>query len=548
MISTTTRLTRSTRARGRVRWLLLLCCGFFCAGFSGVVGFAQKGVLPQKVVPLPNAAVAPKGVPQVAGKIVPAPQVYSPSALYAPAFDPVAAPATTPVQVAAKPGSIPVQTVASNVVTCGPGPTAASLTNMAFSCAVNPSQRLFSANTKTTAVLQVVVNAPNMSNPLNRPAVNLCLVLDGSGSMKGSKLDQAKQAAVNALQQLGPQDWFSVIVLGKRVETLVPSQAVTQQAAIEAKIRSITADGGTSLFGGLSRAATEVRRNMDEAFVHRIVVLSDGAANEGPSSARLLERLGLSLLKENISVSTIGIGESFNEDLLTRLADKSDGNFHFAEREAQLTDILKTEMDELLQVVAQDVDLNVECLGGVTPVKVLGRNGFISDNYVNIPMNQLYAGDNTALIEVVLPPNAASATTTIANAWADFRNGLTRRVERLDAQSQVGFSTDITAVQSSEVPAVQKAAYLTNAGLAQEQALQYYAVGNAKDAWTVLNKNSDALERAGSRYQDKELQQQSLQLRQVEEQVEQNALNNIQQKQMRNDSYNLKRSNNRAGY
>jgi len=420
--------------------------------------------------------------------------------------------------------------------------------SFSFSCAVNPSQRLFSANTKTTAVLQVVVNAPNVASPANRPAVNLCLVLDGSGSMAGSKLDQAKKAAIEALHELGPQDWFSLIVLGKQMETLVPSQAVTDVATLESKIRAISADGGTSLFGGLSRAATEIRRNMDRAFVHRIVVLSDGAANEGPSSARLLERLGVSLLKENISVSTVGIGESFNEDLLTRLADKSDGNFHFAEREMQLPGILKTEMADLLQIVAQDVDLNVECLGGVTPVKVLGRNGSITDNFVNIPMNQLYAGDNIALIEVLLPPNAPSSTTTIANAWADFRNGLTYKVERVDAQTQVGFSTNQNAVQRSEVPEVKKATYLTNAGLAQEQALQYYASGNSKDAWTVLNRNSDALERAGNRYQDSELRQQSAQLRQVEEQVEQNKLDNVFQKQMRNDSYNLKRSNNRAGY
>ena len=53
--------------------------------------------------------------------------------------------------------------------------------------------------------------------------------------------------------------------------------------------------------------------------MHRILLLSDGLANVGPQSPAELGRLGAALVKENISVTTIGLGEGFNEDLMTQL-------------------------------------------------------------------------------------------------------------------------------------------------------------------------------------------------------------------------------------
>lgn len=418
-----------------------------------------------------------------------------------------------------------------------------------FSCVVNPSQTLFPAEQENKAILQVVLHAPAVPDSITRPAVNLCLVLDGSGSMKGAKLEQAKRAAAKALLQLGPRDWFSCIVLGKELETLVPSQQVSDPAAIVRKIRSIKAVGGTSLFGGLSRAASEIRQNSKRAFVHRILVLSDGAANEGPSSARLLERLGISLRKENISVSTIGIGEQYNEDLLFRLADKSDGNFHHANSEAQLFPIFKTEMDDLLNIVAQDVDLCLDFAIGCEPVKVIGRDGRIESNRVNIPMNQLYTGDNTALVEVTLPPSAGGQTSLIANAVAEFRNGITRKVDRIEANAIVGFSTNKMAVKLSEQPDVKYETTVLQAAIGNTDSLQQYNMGNVEEAQRLLQNTAFALDNLNSRFnrsftpqQTEFVQQQASQFREMEQHVQQQALNAKMQKAYRNDAYQTRRS------
>ena len=75
---------------------------------------------------------------------------------------------------------------------------------------------------------------------------------------------------------------------------------------------------------------------MESEYVHRIILLSDGQANVGPSSPGDLGRLGAALLKEGISVTTIGVGTNYNEDLMARLSQKSDGNTYFAEAERDL--------------------------------------------------------------------------------------------------------------------------------------------------------------------------------------------------------------------
>src|SRR5205085_8842601 len=123
---------------------------------------------------------------------------------------------------------------------------------------------------------------------------------------------------------------------------------------LEEAICSIEAGGNTALHGGVSRGAAEIRRHLDDGhYVNRIILLSDGLANVGPSTPEELGRLGTSLMKEGISVTTIGLGLGFNEDLMTRLAQRSDGNTYFVESSADLPRIFAAELGDVLNVVAR---------------------------------------------------------------------------------------------------------------------------------------------------------------------------------------------------
>ena len=145
--------------------------------------------------------------------------------------------------------------------------------------------------------------------------VNLCIALDRSGSMLGmNKIQNARAAAVAALNMLGENDRFSLIAYDSQARVLIPSTRVTdanRRELIET-INAVKPGGMTALFAGVSLAANEIAKCKDAGFVNRIILLSDGQANVGPSSAQELGRLGRGLVKEGVSVSTVGVGSDYN--------------------------------------------------------------------------------------------------------------------------------------------------------------------------------------------------------------------------------------------
>ena len=142
-------------------------------------------------------------------------------------------------------------------------------------------------------------------------------------------------------------------------------------------VRQLQAGGGTALYAGVNQGAAEVRKNLDGEYFNRIILLSDGLANEGPSSPADLIRLGRALVKEDISVSTVGLGAGYNEDLMTGLAKEGQGNLYFAETSKELPGIFDAEIGDALSVVARHATLRIELEGGVRPIRLIGRQGSI---------------------------------------------------------------------------------------------------------------------------------------------------------------------------
>jgi len=217
------------------------------------------------------------------------------------------------------------------VALCGVMLTPASVFGRRVICRVDLDRAVLQAGEKQKAVVKITLDAPRPPEIVKRPLVNLALVLDRSGSMAGSKLEKAKEAAIEAFRRLGPNDIFSLVIYDHVVETLVPAQRVQNAEWIEGRIQSIHSRGNTALFGGVSQGAAEVRKNLEERYVHRILLLSDGLANVGPRTPEDLGRLGTALSKEDISVTTVGVGTDYNEDLMARLAQNSGGNTYFVD-------------------------------------------------------------------------------------------------------------------------------------------------------------------------------------------------------------------------
>lgn len=344
---------------------------------------------------------------------------------------------------------------------------------------------------KQSAYLKVAVTGFMPEDLAKRPPVNVGLVIDKSGSMAGAKIEEARRAAVMAVNRLRSDDIVSVVTYDHNVQVLVPAARLTDKEMVISAINSIQSGGNTALFGGVSKGAQEIRKFMDKERVNRIVLLSDGLANVGPSSPAELASLGKSLFKEGVSVSTVGLGTGYNEDLMSQLADKAGGSHYFAERAQELAAVYDREFDRALSVVGQETVAKVTCQPGVRPVRVINRDAEISGQTVTVQLDQLYAGSEKYLVlEVEVPAGEKGVELPVADVEVTYTNMLAGRNDRLEGRAAAKFTSDAAEVDKTTD---REAAVSVVEQLATEKSILARSLRNAgkvAEAREVLDSNS----------------------------------------------------------
>jgi Ca-activated chloride channel family protein len=347
------------------------------------------------------------------------------------------------------------------------------------------------ADQKQTSYLKVSLTGFSTSRMEKRTPVNVAIVLDRSGSMTGEKLRKAKEAAIMAIERLGPNDIVSVVAFDDTIRVIVPATKLSDRFAISSAIERIEAGNRTALFAAVSKGAAEVRKFLDRHRVNRVILLSDGNANVGPSSPSDLAELGASLIKEGISVTTVGLGSDFNEDLMTQLARRSDGNHAFAEDATDLARIFNHEFGDILSVCAQELVVRIRCASGIRPVRVLGREADITGSTVTVKLNQLYSDQQKfVMLEVEVPPVAEGRTRDIASVSVFYANMATKTAENLSRSVAARFSASTRIVTENENADVMAAAIEMIAVENSKRAMALRDSGKIEDARKLLLDNA----------------------------------------------------------
>ncbi|MBF0259395.1 MAG: VWA domain-containing protein [Desulfamplus sp.] len=413
-------------------------------------------------------------------------------------------------------------------------------------CKVETDRKILPAGASQNVVIKVTLDAlpldaiPATSN-IKRPPVNLSVVLDRSGSMSGSKLERAKAAAIEALKRLGKNDIFSLVVYDHNVETTVPAQSAQYTEGIMAQISQIQPGGNTALFGGVSQGASEIRKNLASRYVHRMILLSDGIANVGPSTPDDLGRLGAALLKEGISVSTVGVGTDYNEDLMAKLSHNSDGNIYFVESSVDLPRIFTAELGDVLSVVARKIIITIEMLDGVKPIRIIGRDGTINNNKVELSMNQLYGGQKKyILVEAQIPESKSGQNMKIATADISYENPFSLKSVGDQGSSVITFSEDKDEVAGSANIEVVREYELNINALAREKAIKLSDEGKKEEAVQALKDSAAKLKSVGSAYKDENLMEQAAALENQAEAIDRDGMSKKSRKLLRTESYQMK--------
>jgi Ca-activated chloride channel homolog len=180
---------------------------------------------------------------------------------------------------------------------------------------------------------QLSIEVSALAEPEDRQLpLNLCLILDHSGSMKGTPLNTVKQAAKELIKGLKPEDRLSVVAFAHQAEVIVPCQQVTDPNDIFARIDKLQAAGGTAIDAGIKLGITQLIEGKQDRVSHAFI-LTDGE-NEHGDNERCIKLAGFAT-ESNITLNTLGFGENWNQNILEKIADTAAGTLAYIEEAAQ---------------------------------------------------------------------------------------------------------------------------------------------------------------------------------------------------------------------
>ncbi len=220
------------------------------------------------------------------------------------------------------------------------------------------SDNLYFTPDRKELYLYINIKAEKAREKKERTPLNLSLVLDRSGSMQGDKIKYACEACKFVADNLEPNDILSLVIYDDQVNVLSASAPVKDKLKLKQLINSITDRGSTNLSGGMLEGYNQVHTTHDKKRVNRVLLLSDGLANQGITDPKILQQMAREKNQtEGMTLSTFGVGEDFNELLMTGLAEYGSGNYYFIDSPDKIPTIFAKELQGLLSVVAQNTNI-----------------------------------------------------------------------------------------------------------------------------------------------------------------------------------------------
>jgi len=275
-----------------------------------------------------------------------------------------------------------------------------------------------------------------------RSPVNLALVIDRSGSMSGYKLAQAKQAARHLVGLLREEDRLAIVHYGSDVQSL-PAMAVTpgSRERMLQYVDSIWDDGGTNIGAGLSAGRFQLASAQGQFRINRLILMSDGQPTEGITDDQGLKDQVREIRASGVSVSAIGVGTDFNEDLMQAFAEYGAGAYGFLEDAGQLATLFQKDLQQATTTVARDVTLTFTLPTGVSLGEVLGYNARQSGNQVHVSLPDFSAGQlERVVVRLVVNGDAVGRSVRVS----DLRLGYTDLIRNVGVENGAALSAVVT--------------------------------------------------------------------------------------------------------
>jgi Ca-activated chloride channel family protein len=281
--------------------------------------------------------------------------------------------------------------------------------------------------------------------------VDMVIVLDRSGSMKGRKINDARQAVLHLLSGLTAKDRFALVTYSDRVQQVsgLKYVSVDHGKQLKALVRNIRAGGGTNLGHGLQTGINIMLAAPENGNARKLILISDGLANKGITDATRLGQMAGVAVEKEFAVSTVGVGNDFNEQLMTTIADRGAGNYYYLENPLAFAEVFQKEFFYTRTTVATNVSISFPLGNGISVVDAAGyRITFQKDRAVFYP-GDLRAGQTRKLFLTLQVPTGEPGSFELGRIKAHYRfNGQTMETD-LDGSYKIACVKDQREVQAS---------------------------------------------------------------------------------------------------
>ncbi len=343
-----------------------------------------------------------------------------------------------------------------------------------------------------TVTLHFTVTTPRDRDHQRRP-MNLAVVIDRSGSMaEENKMEYAKSALAMLVRQLEPEDILSIVMYDDVVEVLRPAGRVRNREQVLALLEQIYPRGSTNLGAGMAEGFRQASRERRAGTVNRVVLISDGLANTGMTDPRALGRIARRHRGESISLTSMGVGLSYNENLMMNLAESGGGNYYFIEHPEQLASIFRGEFQMLSRLYAHNSVIELKLHPSARMRDIIGSSYENKGRTITIPLGDLYYGEDRELSLSVDVDGGSGSVMLASGALAIPAEGK-RSSQSLSFTSSLSYTKDRQDVERSRDLEIQAKADILQSTKVVEEALQMFDAGDRDGAQRRLEEAKSAL-------------------------------------------------------
>jgi Ca-activated chloride channel family protein len=249
------------------------------------------------------------------------------------------------------------------------------------------------------AVLQVGFTTGLANDRRELRPLNLALVIDKSGSMADAdKISRVKEALLTLVSQLRESDTLSIVVFDSEAQVLLPARTIGDKEYVKQLIRSIQPGSATNLHAGLMLGYREALKNYRRDATNRVILLTDGIANQGVANPSQIASESLSYNDRGIDLSTIGVGLDLNKDLLRQLAKSGRGLFHFVADAQDVDKVFQKEVQSLVSPIASEPNVMIDYDQQLELAQLYGYEPQMARNGVSLKLDNM----NSGLTQVIM--------------------------------------------------------------------------------------------------------------------------------------------------